>query len=761
MKRLLLLMILVACVLLCAGRAPALSILLPVEEQLPPLDLKSQSIEVTIEETLARTTIEQVFANPYPRPIEGVFLLTLPEDAQVTDFVMEINGERVHAAVLGADEARRTYMEIVRRVRDPGLLEYVNERTFRVRVFPIPASGEMPVEVSFAQPLKREGDYFTYELPGVGPRVPSRETDAKLRVDLKWRETIGSVYSPTHPIDTEMSEGGTAATVSVPDYRASAAQPFRLSVAPARKGVGLYLLAERPSGDESGTFMLSIDPPREGEGAAPLPKTVTFVLDVSGSMNEEGKIAKARDALVQALGGLAAEDFVNIITFSTGVDSWKSEPVAATAENIRAAQDFVRGIRANGGTNIGEAMRRALGQSSPLPFHQIVFLTDGRPTVSVTDPHLLLRQLEEENSTGLRFFTVGFGYDVNVRLLDDIAAATNALPTYIEPQEDIEVKVGALYDSIAYPVMTNLALSFGDAPVFDVYPPELPDLFKGRELRVFGRYREAGAQEVVLTGMMNKTEVRQEYALEFPESTAGRDSGIAALWARRKVGYLLDEIRRNGESQELRDEIVALAEKHNLVTPYTSYLIVDDAEMPATRLTGRVDTILRDREFLATLPTPAPDQRQITALMSAILREDDEAAPRGYAPQSGTVSRGSISRLQAGEAEMLRSRAIIGMKSAETNAAGSVVSGVRMVDGDKFVFGASGWVQQDIAAELKTVEVAFLSDAYFALIERFPEKSRALSLGERVTLVINGVRVAIGDKGIESASDLPAELAEQ
>ncbi|MDK2971932.1 MAG: Ca-activated chloride channel [Candidatus Sumerlaeota bacterium] len=748
----------------------AVSILMPREPDLPPLEMKSEIIAVAIDGPVARTHLTQVFHNPHPRVLEGTFLVTLPKGAQVTDFVLTMNGEKVHGDVLESGEARQIYTDIVRKMRDPGLLEYVDAQTLKFRIFPIPANGDMPVELEFAQPLERKGDLYSFELASSGrwQSAPADETDLSLQLD--WPGGIGVLYSPSHKI--EESKKGDGTRVVVPGYSSGEGRPFQLLLAPADKDLALHLIAYQPDTSGDGTFMLMIHPPREGALAKALPKTVTFVLDVSGSMNENGKIEQARVALRQCLGALAPEDHFNIMTFSTGVESFRRAPVPASKEELAAAREFVEGFRAHGGTNIDEALKRAVSQETAGRIHQVLFLTDGLPTVGVTDKELILSHLRDANQDALRVFAFGVGYDVNTHLLDAIAEDTRALSEYVGPEEDLEVKVSTLFDSIAHPVLSDLALDINGVEIRDLFPIDLPDLFLGQDLLVFGRYRGHGTATALLKGNAGDKEYTHEATLRFPETTDGDARYVAALWANRKVGYLLDEIRRNGETRELREEVLELALEYNLVTPYTSFLVVEDAELERDNIVRSRFSQTQDYDPMAGTVSQGDVYRvkegtspQLSNMPPVVITDrvaQRRAGRSGIVGSFGTkASAPGTLQEQTGEKSVQFSRDLRVMKGAETLSAASSEStaSVRRIDGETFAFDGERWRQEmQTDDQAKTLKVKYLSDAYFALIDRFPGKTKAITLGEQVTLKLGGYVVEIGAEGVAKADGLPEDL---
>jgi Ca-activated chloride channel family protein len=206
----------------------------------------------------------------------------------------------------------------------------------------------------------------------------------------------------------------------------------------------------------------------------------------------------------------------------------------------------------------------------------VIFLTDGQPTIGTTDEQQIVAHVKQAGAGHTRIFCFGIGTDVNTHLLDKIAEETHAFSQYVLPDEDLELKVSNFYAKIKEPVLANPRLRFtGDARPSKLYPSPLPDLFKGEQLVLVGRYAGSGAAAVLLEGSVNGTPKKHTYEVSFPAETSENEF-IPRLWATRRVGYLLDEIRLHGENSELREETTELARKYGIVTPYTAYLILDD-----------------------------------------------------------------------------------------------------------------------------------------------------------------------------------------
>jgi len=769
-----------------ATPARALGLLIPTEARAEPLELRSQIMEVKVDSQAARTHIKQVFHNRYGRPIEAIYLMPIPKGAHVTDFAMEMNGKRVHGEVLEKDKARQIYTEIVRRSRDPGLLEYVDQEVFRASVFPIPPSGDQTVEITVSHLLAQENGVVEYQWPFAASRaVQARgrptapgEFDVKLTIDSK--APIKSVYSPTHKVSVDKKDDHTA-VVRLDGMPAGDQPLFRCYYTLSEEAVGLHVLTARDAG-EDGTFLVLISPSDAGKGEELPPVDFTFVFDVSGSMSEDDKIEAAKKALTYCLSNLRTVDAFRLITFATEVEKLTDEFLDATEENVKRAKNHVAEQKPRGGTNIDGALTEALARKPREGrLHTILFMTDGKPTVGTTSVDQILKNVERNNEKGLRIFVCGVGYDVNTTLLDRLSQQTRSATEYIRPKEDLELVISRLFDKVSRPVLTNLQIDWGRLKVRHVYPRELPDLFAGSQLTVFGRYENGGDTAITLAGKMGSKEVKYVYEGTFAEKEHEKHKDLETLWATRRVAYLLDQIRVNGESTELREEVVDLAKKNGIVTPYTSYLVQEDqpvvASAPAAgawSMSGPEGAIrLREEaqrggatQYYYGMPgraagpaaTPAPGRPSDWAYGGAAGRE---ARGRQDRPSEPMAIRAPVQLQPAdsGQAAVELSTRLSAMKRAEVVAEREVTgAALRVIDGRTFRKTGDVWTEvieskdPSKPPKLTTLKIKYLSDAYFDLLNRRPDLKKVFAMGEQVQFRVNDYLVVIGPEGEEKLS---------
>jgi len=577
-------------------------LLIPTDREVPPLRLTYQRIEVTIVGQVATTKVEQSYHNSTDRDLEAEYIFPLPAGASVRDFSMWVAGKRYRGEAIEASKARQTYEDIVRRLKDPGLLEYITRDLWKVRIYPVPRKGDQKIEITYTSILPVEGGMISYQyLLRNGQSVPATVKDFTMVVRIQSPDPLGPIYSPSHDVAIDR-QGDRKAVVSFERNACKLDKDFQLFFVPKADRIGFSLLTQRESPGDRGFFLLMLSPSDLTKDRS-VPRDLVLVLDTSGSMEHE-KLRQAKAALMHTLDTVGLDDRFALIAFATTPISFRQDLSAPTAQDLRKARAWVEDLKAEGGTDISAALEAALGfrteKRSGRTF-QIVFLTDGLPTVGLTETSKILEIVNRRNSDGIRIYTFGVGDDVDAHLLDLLAETTRGCSTYVRPTEDLEVKVSAFSAKIQRPVRTDLELEISGGPrLVEMYPPRLPDLFQGEQLQVVGRYEGHGPAALTLKGHAGDILFSESFKSEFPELAADYNF-IAPIWARRKVGYLLDQIRLNGESAEVKTELIHLARDYSIATPFTSLLVVPESSSGAA--SGRRPPSTRRRR---TPPTFVP-----------------------------------------------------------------------------------------------------------------------------------------------------------
>jgi Ca-activated chloride channel family protein len=682
-----------------------------------PLSIKYHRVTVTVENQVATTHVDQVFVNDAGFAVEGTYIFPLPEGATISEFAMWVEGERFEGKLLTKEEARAIYESYVQRQKDPALLEYVGRGAFQASIFPIPPGDERRVELTYSEILTLDEGLVRYRYPLDTERFSNRPIeDVSISIDITSKEALKAIYSPSHLIAVDR-QGDYRARAGYEEYDVRPDRDFELYFSVAeeaasshvRSGIGLNLLSYKPD-DEDGFFLLLVAPKVETAQVEVVAKDVLLVLDTSGSMRGE-KMQQAKAALDFVLDHLQPEDRFNIVAFSTGVRQY-AERLQPASEREQA-HHWVKGLDAAGGTAINRALLEALMQVDPDRPTILIFLTDGLPTEGVVEPDMIMANVAREAGENVRLFTFGVGHDVNTILLDGLAQAHRGASAYVTPGQSIEEVVSGFYAKVSTPVLADLDLDFSDVHVEEIYPYPLPDLFAGTQLVVVGRYRVSTGSEATLDGgpavLTLHGEINQKpQTFTYEDLTFRREGGepfIARLWATRKIGHLLDQIRLHGKNPELVDEVVSLSLRYGIATPYTSFLVEEPQEVRVERgvpATVEVEKeVVVEKEVLVekAIEAPVPAPYGADAVADAEAREELRSADRAPVEEAKAV---------------------------------------RHVGQHTFVYRSGIWVDTAFDAdEMEPTEVAFGSSRYFELAAE-PKVAGYLALGPQVIFVLQG-----------------------
>ena len=699
------------------------------------LTIRYHRVSVLIEDQIAVTRVEQEFYNQHDWEVEGTYIFPIPEGASISKFVLWVDGQAIEGEILPADEARMIYENIVRERRDPALLEYIGTGAVQARIYPIPPGGSRKIELEYSQVIKGDSGLIKYVYPLNTEKFSAqRLQDCSVRIEINSSLPLRSVYSPTHQDRIFIErDGDHRAILGYEEYDVLPEHDFELIYSVAEENISLNLLTyPDPAGElgyfGEGYFLLMAAPSVETDRI--IPRDIVLVLDTSGSMDGD-KLFQAKDAASYVLSHLNPEDRFNVVAFSTGVKRFAStlQPVSRASQAI----SWFENMPALGGTNINLALLDAISLRNPTEDSiggrplVLLFLTDGLPTEGVTEISQIIANTRHNATSYLRLFAFGVGDDVNTELLDSLSSENGGLVNYVPPNERIDEEVSSLYGRIQSPVLSDLELDFGNVQVEEIYPPSLPDLFSGTQLLVAGRYRlesnQSGRTDVSLSGMVNGEKQVFKKRVHFLRESGmdGPNSFIPRLWATRKIGYLLNQIRYQGENSEWVDAVIKLSLRYGIITPYTSFLVQEDNIFSEEGWSDAADELARDYAGPAVGAAAVEKAESESNLRSA------ESVPQPMLPldtHSGFV--------------------------------GDPV--IKYVDDKTFFLRNGIWIDSLYDLEgMDVVRISFGSEVYFELLDNQPTLGKIMALGNQVIFVINGSAYEIipGEEGISS---LPQEL---
>jgi len=741
-------------------------------------EIREVTVDARVRDQVAEVQVSQTFHNPGSWQIESEYLFPLPEEGAIQNFVLMVDGKELPGRLLPKDEARRIYEEIVRTRRDPALLEFMGRGLYKTSVFPIPPGADRKITMRYTQLCKRDRDVVEFAYPFGTQKFTSKPIERlALNLSIQSRDPIKSVYCPTS--DTRIDRAGDhEARISMEQRNVVPTNDFRLVYSLAEGAFGATVLSYRPSGSEDGFFLLLASPQVKPADVKPLPKTVIFVLDRSGSTAGK-KIEQAKKALNFVLNNLRDDDLFNIVVYDDRVESFQPELQRYTSDTRRAAERFVENIHEGGSTNIDSALKTALGmiQDDSKP-NYVLFLTDGLPTAGETWELAIADNCRSANTRRARVFAFGVGFDVNSRLLDRLSGGNSGTSEYVKPDEDIETHVARFYAKMTSPVLSDLRIELTGVDVNRTYPRDIPDLLEGGQLIWVGRYRQSSRTTVRLTGKVGG----ERRSFDFPADLAEINRGtsydfVEKLWAVRRVGFIIDQIDLHGQNKELIDELVALSTKYGILTPYTSFLADDRVQLHAASVNfgfaekelaelqkadgeSGVNQRAAKQSYMAAARAPAPAGgaggvalRQMGGQMMrnpATLRGSAPAGGLGgasaaTAPEAKTAFRRQKKNPipgQAGQnAPLAASSASSGFSAEGEDREEKVASNLRQIGSKTFYRKDNRWVDSTVKPEddAKAIVIEQFSDEFFRLARtQKAEMNQYLTFDEPVTVNLEG-----------------------
>tara|TARA_R110002072_G_scaffold42064_10_gene117906 strand:+ start:43665 stop:46067 length:2403 start_codon:yes stop_codon:yes gene_type:complete len=711
--------------------------------------ISTVDVDVRLTDTLATTSVQITVVNNGSNTQQARLVLPVPNGSSISTFGIDGIGDEPTAKLLPRAEATRRYNEIVAQMIDPGLLEFVGSSMIQSSVFPVEPGASRTMTIVYEQSLDAHRGRVEYVLPRSASYADS-SIKWSINLELEAAGKMGPVFSPSHPVVSKIesnASGNDTMKINVPMLGEPGA--FRLYAMlgnDASNGDATAMLYPDGLGADSGYFMFVADAPQIDMTADTTPREITIVVDRSGSMNGQ-KIIQAREAAKQIVLGMKPGEFVHIIDYADDVRSFTDLPVEITTDSLPGIIAYIDGIQSRGGTNLHDAMLDALDTEvteGHLPM--VLFLTDGLASVGVTGESDIRAAAQRANTHGRRVFTFGIGYDVNVPLLDGLAMDTRAESTFVAPNEDVEMKVGQVFDKLDGPVMldpvfgTTYAGGESGAPQFTmVEPRSLGDLFSGSRVVILGRYANLGNESAEMWVASDRKQQKEAddptnaLVAEFSqEEASNRYAFIARLWAQKRMDSLINEIRLAGAdgtepNQELVDEIVRLSLEHGIMSEYTAFLAEEEMQLSralevddrgrtrAYRVTNESISTLNERRSGAAGVSQMANRQSADAATIQSEMDKDEAV---YGFVGSVQTDGALKANKYYDADMNQ----------------VVVNTIQRGQGSTLYKKQGQWVDAqlgEMADEAPELTIEFASDEYWALVEDLVKQDRQWVLANR------------------------------
>ena len=625
------------------------SIILPQRPNQPGVitHISAVDVDVRLTDALATTQMQITVENHGSSTTQARLVLPVPEGSTIRTFGIDGIGDEPTAQLLPRKEATQRYHEIVRSMIDPGLLEFVGSALIQSSVFPVAPGEKRTMTIVYEQSLSAHNGRVEYVLPRSASFADS-SIQWSIDVELDSTGPMGPVFSPSHPIVSKIVSDRSM-RVGVPMMNEPG--PFRLYAMLGSADDATCMLYPDPKNAGSGYFMFVADAPMVDKTQEQIRREMTIVIDRSGSMGGQ-KIEQARKSATQIVHGMRKGEFVHIIDYADDVRSFSDGPIELTDESIPQIIEYINNIQSRGGTNLHGALLESLRVPKiDNTLSMVLFLTDGLASVGERNEAQIRKDAEAFNTQHKRVFTFGVGFDVNAPLLDGIAQDTKGESTFVLPNEDVEMKVGQVFDKLDGPVMIDpeFIASYGVYAVMPkvdlrlIEPSSLGDLFSGSRVVVLGQYHNLeDAPTYVGLYPKNRTDGVKGISTEFVVKDASpKYSFVARLWAQERIKSLISQIRLasadgSKPNQELVDEIVQLSLEHGVMSEYTAFLADESmalelASAPAARrsVTTTMDESNRNRSGQGGVAQSLNSQNADAAQTEALVIQQ-EAEDKNY-----------------------------------------------------------------------------------------------------------------------------------
>lgn len=567
--------------------------------------LKHTSVDADVNDGIARVSVTQKFHNPFRQNIQAVYTFPLDEHCAVESMRMLSGKREILGSIKPREEATEIYKSAAAEGRATALLEEERPNIFTQSVANVSAGEDVSVTLNYTTVLAfKDGDY-TFTFPTVvGPRfmpgtqieshgsgiqsdtsiVPDASrispphpdhsmrcgTDISMKIKLNSVFPISSIKSKLHGIST-FGEKGKHPTVTLAPNVEIPNKDFVMSWHVGREYLQSGVQTHRVSKD--GYVSISFMPPDKVASVDKVAKEFIFLVDCSGS--QEGlPIEKAKDTLLYILENMGANDTLQILAFSNDVRPLFDMPRSMSAINKSYAKNYIHSLTADGGTFMASAVEAACsGATDPSRLRIVSFMTDG----FVGNDNQIIGLVRKFRGNS-RWFVFGTGDNVNRYLIDSIARQGGGEAEYVYLNSPSKQIAKSFWKKISSPLLTNIKIDYGNLPIKDVVPDVPCDLWSQRPLTLIARYSKPASGVVKVSGNQGKHLYETRFFVKLP-AFDNSNAVLSTLWARQKVEQFSDAdnmLVSGGHCAAHVYEITKLGLEHHLLTPYTSFVAVDE-----------------------------------------------------------------------------------------------------------------------------------------------------------------------------------------
>ncbi|XP_038247207.1 inter-alpha-trypsin inhibitor heavy chain H2 [Dermochelys coriacea] len=561
------------------------------------ISIYSYKVQSTITSRLVDTMIQSKVENKAKHSQNVVFDVQIPKGAFIHNFTMNINGITFTSSIREKSAARQQYAQARAKGKAAGIVRSsaLDMENFKAELN-VPGGMKVQFEIHYQEVMRRKLGSYEYVIPLQPGRLAKH-----LEVDVRIIEPQGLryVHVPNSLGDhfagiTTISKGEKKAHVS---FKPTVAQQRKCPTCSATAVDGNFVVTydvhrETKAGDLeifNGYFIHYFAP----DNLDPLPKNILFVIDVSGSMWGL-KMKQTVEAMKTILGDLRSDDHFSIVDFNHNVRTWRDDLVAATAPQTEDAKKYIQEIHPNGGTNINEALLRAifilkeasnLGMLDPNSVSMIILVSDGDPTVGELKLTKIQKNVKQNIPEDVSLFSLGIGFDVDYDFLERLAHENHGMAQRIFGNQETSSQMKKFYNQVSTPLLKKVEFNYPQGSVSDVTQNSFDNYFGGSEIVVAGKVDSDNVQH--LQSIITATSSNAELVLETLADVEGLEDFLKKephadprftekLWAYLTINQLLAErnlaptaaLKRN-----ITRSILQMSLDHHIVTPFTAMLI--------------------------------------------------------------------------------------------------------------------------------------------------------------------------------------------
>ncbi|MGJ8643584.1 MAG: VIT domain-containing protein [Luteolibacter sp.] len=554
------------------------------EHRADTFPLKKSHANVSIAGTIAQVTLTQTYTNDGETPIDATYLFPASTGSAVNGMTMTIGDRVLTAKIREKQQAKKEFEKAKSENKSASLLSQQRPNLFQMEVARIMPGDVVSLTLRYSELIRPADGTYEFVIPtAIGPRYSGEAQPVTFTANphLSEYESTPAQFSVDLTVATPLDLQSLACHTHSTEIKFTDRKRATLKLAPItpdRDFIVRYKLADEKiasglllhQGTDENFFVLQVEPPVEvSENDIPT-RDYVFLIDVSGSMSGF-PINLAKKLFRDLIATLRPTDTFNVVLFAGGNTVLSQKPLPANQKNLEKAIRLLSKQSGRGGTQLLEGMRTALALPSEKDISRsLVVITDGFISAEPAAFELI-----RDGAKGTNVFPLGVGSSVNRHLIEGLAHIAGNDSFVVTNSSETQDAVARFRTAISSPVLTGITVESKGFATSDFQPKRLPDLFANRPLTLIGKWSGEPTGTIQLSGITGQGKT---YTQTFQVSKAANNlenPALRPLWAREKVRILADYAQLTNKSSIIK-EVTDLGLKYELLTPYTSFVAIDE-----------------------------------------------------------------------------------------------------------------------------------------------------------------------------------------